>query len=82
MLRGASVACGLFPDQDGTCVPCIGRWTLLTTGPPGKSQVRLLNVVPCGSLLFLFLRGREGEQRREAGVNEEPHFCLSFKIFG
>ena len=47
---------------------------LLTTRPPGKSHVRFLNAVPRGSLLFLFLRGHEGEQRREAGVNKEPHF--------
>ena len=49
---------------------------LLTTRPPGKSHVRFLNAVPRGSLLFLFLRGHEGEQRREAGVNKEPHFWV------
>lgn len=58
----------------------------MSTPTRGPARARLLN----GSFqLFLVAfcsssssGGREGEQQREAGVNEGPRFCLSFNIFG
>lgn len=76
--RGLSCCSGMcaFPGPGMGLVSLALAGGLLTTRPPGKSQVRLLNAVPCGSLLFLFFRGHEGEQQREAGVNEETHFSV------
>lgn len=47
---------------------------------PGTRQTQMV-VFNCslGSLLFLFLRDHEGEQWREAGVNEKTGFCLNLK---
>ena len=78
LLQWLSCCSGMctFPRPGMELVSLALAGGLLTTRPPGKSQVRLLNAVPCGSLLFLFFRSHEGEQQREAGVNEETHFSV------
>ena len=78
LLQWLSCCSGMctFPRPGMELVSLALAGGLLTTRPPGKSQIRLLNAVPCGSLLFLFFRSHEGEQQREAGVNEETHFSV------
>ena len=57
--------------KDGTCVPCIGRWTLnyQTTREVPRQTPKC-----CSSWLSALPVPQE--QWREAGVNEEPHFWV------
>ena len=51
---GSSLTCGIFLDQDQTCMLCIGRWTPPTTGPPEKSQ-DFLPFMAEYSILYIYI---------------------------